>query len=634
MPSSNNNQKTISDIIARDNGRALRAAEVVGVKDAEKRTVEVAFSSEVEVQRWYGIEILDHSPGAIMEDRLRNGAAVLVDHGGDQVAVVDEYLGVGPDRKARAVLRFSRGVRASEVFQDIQDGIRKHISVGYRVLDAKLNETRDGGDDVYLMTRWEPYEISIVSIPADVSVGIGRSAIKTPEEDGENIRDTSATGETQKSKNPSSQGKVMPDQVPAVPVDHEASRKAAVQAERDRTRTILEMGEKYGEADMAREFSKTEKGVEEFRGALLDKVNTRSAKPLREKGGADIGLSDKEAQSFSFMRAMNALANPADRGAQEAAAFEFEASRAAAAKMGKTGLRGIMVPQDVLKRSLNTSKSGSGSGDTGGYAIATELLSSSFIDILRVRTVAMQLGTTMGGLIGNIDIPRQTDKAVAGWIGEDAQAAEDVLELGDITMTPKTVAAKSEITRKMLQQNSFDVEALVRRDLAIAAATAIDYAAFFGTGSSNQPRGIANTSGINLVDFASAGSLPTYAEIVQMESEIAADNADVNSMAYVLGSAIRGHLKTTQKFTGTNGAPVWEPNNTVNGYRTEVTNQIATGLFFGNFADLLIGMWGGLELTVDPYTYSDRGRIRVNVFQDVDIALRRVESFCRGVYVP
>lgn len=248
----------------------------------------------------------------------------------------------------------------------------------------------------------------------------------------------------------------------------------------------------------------------------------------------------------------------------------------------------------------------------------------------------MRLATTMGGLVGNVAIPRQASGASGYWIGEDDDAPEDGLELDQIGMSPKTVAAYSEITRRLLLQSSLDVEALVRRDLAAAMALTIDKAFFYGSGNSNEPRGVKNYTGINAVDFGGPGSgggsaMPTYAEVVQMESEIAADNADVAAMAYVMASGMRGHFKTAQKFSGTDGSPIWEPGNTVNGYRAEVTNQIDGGdLFFGNFADALIGMWGGLELNVDPYSHSTKGRLRVVAMQDVDVVLRRVESFCYG----
>ena len=133
------------------------------------------------------------------------------------------------------------------------------------------------------------------------------------------------------------------------------------------------------------------------------------------------------------------------------------------------------------------------------------------------------------------------------------------------------------------------------------------------------------------MDFATDGK-PTYAELVQMETEIAADNADVNSMAYVLNARGRGAAKTTPKFaSGTDAGVIWEPGNTLNGYRAEVTNQLQNGdVFFGNFADLVVGMWGGLDMTVDPYSLSKSGGLRIVVFQDVDFAVRRVESFVLG----
>ena len=147
--------KTLPDF---NKGGLVRTMEVRKF-DTEKRTVELAFSSEIEVERWYGIEILDHSPESVRLDRLRDGGALLVDHDWtDQVGVV-ESVSIDADRRGRAVVRFGRSARADEIFQDIVDGIRKHVSVGYRVLAAKLQETREEWQDVYRITEWEPFEI-------------------------------------------------------------------------------------------------------------------------------------------------------------------------------------------------------------------------------------------------------------------------------------------------------------------------------------------------------------------------------------------------------------------------------------------------------------------------------------------
>ena len=615
---------------AGNRGGIFRSAAIREI-DQEARTAQLAFSSETPVQRWFGDEVLSHDDGAMRLDRMQSGAALLVNHDWDDQIGVVESIEIGSDRVARALVRFGKGARASEIFQDVIDGIRKQVSVGYSVNKVEV-ESRKGQPDLVRVTDWEPYEISIVSVAADPSVGVGRSADTGRRDEATEQKTTHHTQEAE-----------MADEVktPAAPVatiDEAAIRAAGTEAERTRVRTILEMGRSYDAADLAGEFARDGKAPEEFQRALLDKMAKRNAKPLSEvsETDAEIGMTDREVREFSFTRALRALANPTDRAAQDAAAFEFDASRAAAQRSGKEP-EGLLVPADVLTRALNTATSGSAAGDTGGFSVATDLLAQSFIDMLRNRAVAMQLGTTMGGLVGNITIPRQASGASGYWIGEDADATLDGLEMDQIGMSPKTVAAYSEITRRLLMQSSLDVEALVRRDLATALALTIDSAFFYGTGSSNQPRGIKNMTGINAVDFgtdgagAGTGQLPSYAEVVQMETEISADNADIASMAYVMGSGMRGHFKTTEKFSGSNGQTIWEQGNTVNGYRTEVTNQIAAGdVFFGNFADAMIGMWGGLELNADPYTHSAKGRLRVVAMQDVDFVLRRVESFCYG----
>ncbi len=649
---------TPEQINAKAGSAGLSRVGEVATIDEEARTVDLAFSSEAPVARWFGDEVLDHSPGAVVLSRMENGAALLVDHDWrDQVGVV-ERVTIDDDRRGRAVVRFSRSARGQEIWQDIVDGIRRHVSVGYSVRKIEV-ETRKGQTDLVRVTEWEPHEISIVSVPADPSVGIGRRAENPPEEAHAEASDTDGTSglpadeASQQRKVRNMKTKVLRDAqgnlvrakvdendqiVEVLEVieragdDLNAACRAATEAEQNRTRMILEMGERYGAADLARDHVRDGATPEAFQAALLEHMNqSRGGNLLHDGGDGDVGLSDCEVRQFSFVRALRALANPTDRSAQEAAALEFDASRAAARQLGRDP-EGILIPPDVLRRTLTTATSGAAPGETGGYSIATDLLSQSFVEMLRNRAVAMRLGTSMGGLVGNILVPRQVSGATGYWIGEDEDAPEQNLELDQIGMTPKTVAALSEITRKLLLQSSLDVEALVRRDLAAALALTIDKAFFYGSGAGNQPRGIVNYNGINAVEFAAAGGLPSYADAVAMESEIAADNADVASMAYVLNARMRGHMKTTPKFAGgTDQGVLWETGNTVNGYRAEVTNQIENGdVIFGNFADALIGLWGGLEINVDPYTHSAKGRLRIVAFQDVDFVLRRTESFAVG----
>jgi hypothetical protein len=117
--------------------------------------------------------------------------------------------------------------------------------------------------------------------------------------------------------------------------------------------------------------------------------------------------------------------------------------------------------------------------------------------------------------------------------------------------------------------------------------------------------------------------------VVALESDVATANALLGTPVYLMNAAMRGNLKTTKKDAGS-GIFIME-NGEVNGYRGVLSNQVASGdLWFGNFADLIIGYFSGLDLMVDPYTHSTSGTVRVVAMQDCDIAIRHPESFSRG----
>lgn len=593
----------------------------IGEIDSEKRTIELAFSSDAEIERFPGmVEVLDHRAEAVELDRLNDGGAFLFNHDWDKVIGVVENARIDSDGKGRATVRFGSSAAAEEKWRDVQDGILRHISVGYRIKEVKLTEQREE-TDVYTVQRWEPHEVSLVSVPADRSVGIGRS---------------------QSTQQPTPEIQIMSQQTteptpsaPAAPnFDVIAERNAARSDEQNRVRTIIEAGKKYNMGDLAQEAVVTGKSVDEARQLFLEELNKRNA--AIQDASRPVGLSEKEARSFSFLKLVRALsAEPSDKATREAARFEIEACAAAADQITHRSPKGTMIPVDVLRipmaeRSSNTVsvKTGSGYISGGANMVDNTLLTSSFVDLLRNRTVIMQLGTSLAGLVGNVDIPTQTQGASGYWIGEDADATKDDIDFGIIQLRPKTVANYGEITRRMLMQSSMDVEALFRADLARGLAIAMDSAGFYGDGTGNTPIGIKSTANVNGVNFT--GVQPTYAELVEMETAIDQDNALAGALAYVVNTSLRGHAKTTLKFSGIDGT-LWEAGNTLNGYRTEVTNQVTSGdVFFGNFADLLIGMWGGLEITVDPYTHSTKGRLRIIAMQDVDFLVRRAASFCFG----
>lgn len=598
-------------------GFTIRKADV----DAEKRTVALSFSSEEPVERWFGIEILDHSSADSVDlRRLKRGGALLIDHDvRNQVGVIEEVLIDTADRKGRAIVRFGRSAKAEEIFQDVLDGIRTNVSVGYTIDDIVLEKEEKGKLPVYRATRWTPYEISLVSVPADINVGIGRGESEGEREFKITIPETTETSNKEETKMEEKKE-----------VNVEVLRDEARKAELERVREIRAIGKAHKFEDLADIFISEGRGVDEFKTAILNEMR-KNLKPVDTT--ADIGMSRKETKQFSFIRAINAMATNNWKGAE----FERECSEAVAKKLNRVP-QGIFVPNDVLTRDLTK-----GTAADGGYTVATELLAASFIELMRNRMMTRRLGATvLSGLVGDIAIPKQTGGATAYWVAESAAPTGSQQAFGQVALTPKTVGAFTDISRKLLLQSSIDVENLVRTDLATVLALAIDLAAINGSGANNQPTGILNASGVNLVAIGANGGAPTYSHIVSMETEVAVDNADVGNLSYLTNAKVRGVLKTTQRFTSTD-TPVWtdgqEPGfGMVNGYRAAVSNQVPSNLtkgtgtnlsaiLYGNWADLIIGEWGALDILVDPYTGGAAGTVRVRVLQDVDIALRNAESF-------
>ena len=568
--------------------------------DEDKRLVRVGVSSEEPVERSFGMEVLGHSSDEINMEFMKSGRApLLLDHKMDQViGVVEEFKLDQAANRTVAVVRFGRSDLAEEVFRDVLDGIRMNISVGYRV--DKLTRMKDKDEKSYYRASWTPLEVSSVAVPADASrkVGVGRS---------KEIAEKARIEIMENEKN-----EINLDEV------RSESAEAAKKEFARNSKEILDLAVKHNKRDLAHQAISEGKSVEEFRGLLLDNISNDT--PLETP--KDIGLTEKETKRFSLMKAINAMANPTDRRAQENAKFEFEASEAAQRSYGQTA-QGIMLPDEVLRnwnqRDLNASDDSN--------LIGQDYRAGDFIDVLRNNSAVMPLATMLNGLTGDVKIPKKTAAASAAFISSEGGAAgESELTVGSVTMAPKSLGAFTDITRQLMIQSSIDVENLVRNDLAASMAIAIDDAALEGSGSSGNPTGITNTSGINTVSLSSAAA-PTFAEMVSMETAVRVDNALLGDLAYIVHPTNYGTLKTTEKATNT--AQFVAVNDEINGYTAVVSPQLtANNYVFGNFNDLLIGMFGGLDIVVDPFSNSSSGTVRIVALQSVDVAVRHAVSFC------
>jgi len=254
----------------------------------------------------------------------------------------------------------------------------------------------------------------------------------------------------------------------------------------------------------------------------------------------------------------------------------------------------------------------------------------------------------LSGLVGNVTIPRQIGSVTPGWVAQAGPGSESDASFAVVTMAMKTAHAIQDVTRDMLMQGTPAVEGLIRADLIETMATQLDFVGLHGTGSGNQPTGLFATAGIGAVVGGAAGLAPTWDHIVDLESQVANNNAAQGSVGYLTNTRVRGKLKRTQKFSGTNGQEIWLPPQmgddagtfgSLNGYRAGVSNNVRSDLVkggsgavcsaiaFGNWSDLLIGEWGTAEILPDEVTQAVNRIVRFHIWQSIDVAVRRAQSF-------
>lgn len=609
--------------------------------DAEARTVGLACSSEEPYRRWWGVEILDHSAGSIDLSRLADGRhPLLLEHDWSKQIGVVESVEVSADRRLRATARFSRGALGEEILQDVADGIRSLVSIGYSI--DELQEERDGhavrtlsftefedemrarhgadfdftrgasdaalanADDfpTFRVTRWQPYEISIVPIPADATVGVGRAAGAVA---------AAAAVPQQTTTTPTE--KIMSDvQV----TDNAAEEKARI----NEIRATAQAFAKYDVAEMAMAAISDGKSVAEFQRGIMDKITTAPSAPA----ASEVGLTKAEQGRYSVTRAIRAMVDRDWSGA----GFEREVHQAICKRAGiaEAPNGGFYVPYEIQKRDMTTQSNGA-----GGYLVATDNLAASFIDLLRNRAVVAQLGATMlPGLQGNVTIPKLSAAGTAYWLANDTTAiTESNQTVGQLALSPKNVGAYTEVSRQLLMQSAPAIDSLVMNDLAKVLALAIDVAALEGNGS-GAPVGIANTGGIGSV----TGTSMDYADILEFQTDVAGSNALAANCAFVTTPAVAALLKARVKVASTY-SPIWEGgilDGTVDGFKAMSTLQVtAASMIFGDFSQVVIGEWGMLELALNPYANFAASISGIRAIQTVDVGIRQAGAFSRATSI-
>ena len=344
---------------------------------------------------------------------------------------------------------------------------------------------------------------------------------------------------------------------------------------------------------------------------------------------------DKEIESakrsFSLSRAMSGAMNGGLSGV-EAEVYQEAQREARASGIQLAG--NVAIPQSMFRAAGDAGLLTAGTGE-GSDFVPTE--HKGFIEALQPRLLVEELGATIiTGVSGNLDMPRISAAGTAGW-GATETAATPLSELATdtLSLTPKRVGAYTTYTKQLLTQGSPAVDKIVAEDLGRAIRNAVDAAAFNGAGSSGEPQGIFGTTGVN-DQAATNGTTLTAAKLIKMLTDVASQDGLSGGEVFVVSPAIYQKLATLIQVTGVSAVMV---NDMLQGYKvymsthlnqnvTKGTTTSGTGqLLFGNFSNLLLARWSGVDLLIDPYTLGSSSEVKVIANQWMDLGARQPKAF-------
>jgi len=627
---------------------------------AQGDSIDLAISSEAPYERWFGIEILSHDASAVDLTRLADNChPLLLNHDTeDQIGVLMDPV-IGEDRMLRCTAKFSRSALGQEIQQDVADGIRQLVSVGYfieeiqevepvpdatgpetkyrpvrtftgdefeREMRARHGEswTRSGPEaargandtpPTFLVTRWTPFEASIVTIPADVTVGVGRSA-------GTEAAPQAAPAAPEPSPQRILEVRTMSDVIAKSPAEIEAERQLA----------IISLGTQYAKylgPNDTKEAIQRQMSVEAFKDMIMGKLESAhtDAAPI------EVGMTGSEKRRYSFGRALTAQMT----GDWSRAGFERECSQAVAKILGREA-EGFFVPNEVFARDFNV-----GTGSEAGNLKPTYLRDDLYVDVLRNKLVLNQLGVMfLSGLTGDIDMPRKSSASTIGTTSEVGSASETNPNTAKVTLSPKRQTAYVEVSKQALIQSAISLENMIRDDLLQGVAVQIENQVINGTGTAPQMTGIRYTSNIGTATAGTNGGTVTWANVVALESACANSNAEPDRLAgYLTNTKQRGQFKTVQK--GANLPFLWDGGaQPLNGYRVAISNNVPSNLtkgtsttvcsaaiFSADWSMGVVGLFGAPDITVDPYSKADTGQVKIVLNQFADFGIRLPAAFAK-----
>jgi HK97 family phage major capsid protein len=624
--------------------------------DEETRSVEVVAATEnpVMVFDWERWDIVDEVLLMSGCELPENRQVVMLDshwRGG-----VNSILGScrGLKVKGNQLIgrsHYSEADEAAGAWIRTREGHLTDYSCGYRVIESywvpegekQVIQGRSFDGPLKVTTKWRITELSACPIGADAQSKVRSANWPAHRQQGQKPQTEQETTMPQSQNGERSQNTPETPAAAATPENNQQQRQAPGpspeeirQEERKRAAEIGAIGRKFahvpGVEDLCRQFTDNGQSADACRAAVMEKLGGRAEAGDTPEPVGDM-LNERDDHQYSIVRALNVAAYGGD-------GFERDVSDQIAKQLQRS-TDGIFIPTSLNVRAAGVA----GTDGQGGHTVPT--VQMPIIELLRAKMMVKRLGAqVLSGLSGDLKFPRQEGTAALNWTGENPgsdTADTDLTDyFGQVAMGPKSAIATIPYSKQLLAQSSVDIENFFRNDLARVNALGLDLAAINGAGGT-QPTGILNTTGIGSVIGGTDGAAPTRQDIIDLETEVAVDNADEGGLAYLTNAKVRGTLKNTETATGS-GRFVWGDGTEkgfgmLNGYRAAVSNQvpstldkgastgICSAIMFGNWEDLLVGEWGVIEIIIDPYSLKKQGLVEMTSTMLCDVAVRHPQSF-------
>ncbi|EJE7577319.1 phage major capsid protein [Escherichia coli] len=636
---------------------------------------EIAFSSTQPYQRQFWDEqnqemvvldeILVHTPEAVDLSRLNNNAPLLFNHNFDNHIGVVCNARIDADNVGRALVKFSKhGTLANDIRNKVIEGTMEKISVGYDIKEYQI----DYAKGQLIVTKWAPFEISFVTVPADDSVGLNRSlntitvnleakrdmtkeqieeikeeqepaqVEETPVEENkepeveetqerqveenkedENLEDGKDAKHPESVDDDSStvrEAEEVKEEREAAPVEEEKIEKVAERSEEDE----LEIRE------IARELNINEDD-EEFKRALANKEITPEA--FRTKALNKIATAQrnneqqikdsKMEKTFDLNNVIRSLVDGEALGANEA---EFSAMAATATMQRGRAARGgsVFVPTAAMRAAAD--------GNTKATLTAVtdeKLLNDSYVAMLLPESVLGRLGVkVLSGLTSPTAIPKMTASSVEsfGFVDENGAAPEGKAEFANVKMAPKTFAGGNPISRASLKTVP-GIATLITDHINQAVRIKLEQLILSDKENARGPAGVIK----QLVDAGRVEKKAafSYKDFLKEIAKLTDAGVPAQAIKFAMSGATAAELESTLKDNGVSGYII--ENGKLAGYDVVTSGVIPVDhIVLGSFDAITIGEWGGLELDIDDTTYRAQSAIVPRIWVDLDYVVTQPEA--------